>query len=408
MSLEFNEIDAFLTENTNLIRQINDRQDTSIGFNAFALVSDTYYRENFHSDVIRAILDPHSGHGEGTLYLKKFIEFVLDEARFLVKEEKKEEKKGVIEALEKLTVDDTVEVVREEGRVDVKIKGADWTIIVENKINGASDMDRQIPRYVEECQNVKAVVYITAALRGSPFDNGWEPGDMQMVEALLIPVIGFSEERSRKNLAEDWIGPCALATRGFNAKSILGQYAELLRHQSGETMDQDKVRKVMESMGEHGVRRSELSRVLEEMPKALARIIADKLSGRVSVLKKSWVWPAHQEVAVLDLTDINLKNGKKVELAIDINCGDLKVHGISLTSRDKVRNYAIDPRAFLALFKEYDSGFDVGWGNRLVLSMDTDWACAHPDEFLAKIRGLLDHLERNHERLEAICMGKKG
>ena len=56
MSLGFKEIDAFLTENTNLIRQINDRQDTSIGFNAFAIVSDTYYRENFHSDIIKVIM----------------------------------------------------------------------------------------------------------------------------------------------------------------------------------------------------------------------------------------------------------------------------------------------------------------------------------------------------------------
>ena len=83
MSLGLKEIDTFLNDNAKLVREINDRQDTSIGFNAFALVSDTYYRENFHSDVIKAILDPHSGHGEGTLYLKKFIEFVLDEARSL-------------------------------------------------------------------------------------------------------------------------------------------------------------------------------------------------------------------------------------------------------------------------------------------------------------------------------------
>ena len=397
MSLRLKDIVAFLKANTHLIQRINDRQDTSIGFNAFALVSDTYYRENFHSDVIRAILDPHSGHGEGTLYLKKFIDFVLGEAKSLG-----EEKKGVVEALENLTVDDSVEVVREEGRVDVKIKAADWTIIVENKINGASDMDRQIPRYIEKCRNVKAVVYITAALPGSPFDNGWIKGDRERIKALLIPAIGFSETRSRKNLAEDWIGPCALATRAFNAKSILEQYAELLRHQSGETMNQDDVRKVMESMAKYGVDRSELLQVLEEMPKTLAGIIAGEFSDRVSVLKKSWVWPAHPEVAVLDLTDIHLKNGKKVELAIDIHCDDLKGLGISLLSR----NSTIEPKALLSLFKEYDSGFHVGWGDRLVLSMDTDWACAHPNELRAKIRSLVDFLEANHLRLESICRGE--
>ncbi len=404
MSLGLKEIDTFLKDNAKLVRRINDRQDTSIGFNAFALVSDTYYRENFHSDVIKAILDPHSGHGEGALYLKKFIEFVEGEARSFGK-------KDQARALHELTVDDTVEVVREEGRVDVKIKGADWTIIVENKINGADDMERQIPRYVRKCrkrrENVVAVVYLTAALPGFPAKYGWKPGDREMVEALLIPVIGFSETRSSKNLAEDWIGPCALATRGFNAKSILEQYAELLRHQSGETMDQDEVKKVMESMGKHGVCRSELLQVLEEMPKTLARIIADEFSGRVLVLKKSRVWSAHPEVAVLDLTDIHLKNGMKVELAIDIHCDDLKELGISLLSRSNAGNYVIEPKAFLPLFKEYDSDFDVGWGDRLVLSMDTDWAFAHVNKFLAKIRKLVDFLEANRERIEAICRGKK-
>ena len=393
MRLELKAIEAFLKENPRLIRRINDRQDVSIGFNAFALVSDTYYRENFHSDVIRAILDPNSGHGEGTLYLKKFIEFVSAEAKSLGK-------KDLSRTLRELVIDDSVEVVREEGRVDVKIKAADWTIIVENKINGASDMDRQIPRYIEKCRNVKAVVYITAALPGSPFDNGWIKGDRERIKALLIPAIGFSETRSRKNLAEDWIGPCALATRAFNAKSILEQYAELLRHQSGETMNQDEVKEVMASMGRHGVCRSELLRVLEAMPETLAGMIASEFSGRDMVLKKARVWSG--TVAVLDLKDIPLKNGTKAVLAIDIHCEDLKEGGISLLSR----NDSIDHKALLPLFKEYDSGFDVGWGERIVLSMETDWACAHVTSFLAKIRALVNFLELNWGRIESICRGE--
>ena len=172
-------------------------------------------------------------------------------------------------------------------------------------------------------------------------------------------------------------------------------------------MDQDEVKKVMESMGKHGVCRSELNRVLEKMPQTLAEIIASEFAGRDLVLEKAWTWSKSKTVAVLDLKDIHLKNGMKVELAIDINCGDLKGDGISLTSRDNAGNYAIEPKAFLPLFKEYDSDFDVGRGDRLVLSMDTDWACAHPNEFLAKIRSLVDFLEANRERLEAICRGEK-
>ncbi len=31
-------------------------------FNVFKLASDLYYRENFHSDIIKAFLDPHEKH----------------------------------------------------------------------------------------------------------------------------------------------------------------------------------------------------------------------------------------------------------------------------------------------------------------------------------------------------------
>ena len=127
------DIERFLKENAARLHRLGERKDASLGFNAFALVSDTYYRENFHSDIIRAILDPHSGHGEGALFLQKFVDFISTEARTTGKAK-------LADMLRNLAVDDSAEVTREEGRVDVKIKASEWTIIVENKINGAGDM----------------------------------------------------------------------------------------------------------------------------------------------------------------------------------------------------------------------------------------------------------------------------
>ena len=46
-------------------------QDNS--FNVFTIVSDLYYRENFHSDIIRFFLAPTENHGEGSLFLTTFI-----------------------------------------------------------------------------------------------------------------------------------------------------------------------------------------------------------------------------------------------------------------------------------------------------------------------------------------------
>ena len=46
------------------------------GFNLFYLISDHYYRETFHSDIIAALLSPKEKHGEGNLYLDLFLEMI--------------------------------------------------------------------------------------------------------------------------------------------------------------------------------------------------------------------------------------------------------------------------------------------------------------------------------------------
>ena len=51
-------------------------RDVDLGFNAFAIISDIYHRENLHSDVIKAFLDPKGKHGEGDRFLRAFLEYL--------------------------------------------------------------------------------------------------------------------------------------------------------------------------------------------------------------------------------------------------------------------------------------------------------------------------------------------
>ena len=50
----------------------------SLGFNAFALMSDIYHRENFHSDILCEILNPNGEHKEGKKFLQAFFDLLLD------------------------------------------------------------------------------------------------------------------------------------------------------------------------------------------------------------------------------------------------------------------------------------------------------------------------------------------
>lgn len=72
---------TFLTDKTlsGLARKYEEnlrKRHVDVGFNLFAIVSDLYYRENFHSDILRAVLDPAGGHGENAKYLHLFLDFI--------------------------------------------------------------------------------------------------------------------------------------------------------------------------------------------------------------------------------------------------------------------------------------------------------------------------------------------
>ena len=46
------------------------------GFNVFYLISDYYYRETFHGDILYALFSPQEKHGEGTLFVELFIDMI--------------------------------------------------------------------------------------------------------------------------------------------------------------------------------------------------------------------------------------------------------------------------------------------------------------------------------------------
>jgi hypothetical protein len=52
------------------------KKNADIGLNLFQIISPVFQRENFHSDILRLLLDPKGPHNEGPKYLKLFIEYL--------------------------------------------------------------------------------------------------------------------------------------------------------------------------------------------------------------------------------------------------------------------------------------------------------------------------------------------
>ena len=137
-------------------------------FNIFELISDIYYRENFHSDIIAQLL-------KNEIILKNFLKFI-----------------GVDESAYK-----NAEVEREESKIDILIKTEKNCIIVENKLNWAKDMPEQLFRYYSECKNnkkleVDKIVYLSPNSSKIPEDYSVK----EIPKELIKTIIGYDGENN--------------------------------------------------------------------------------------------------------------------------------------------------------------------------------------------------------------------
>lgn len=396
VKLKLENIQNFLRENAERLRGLADRRDTSIGFNAFALISDTYRKENFHSDIIAAILNPSSPHGEGKLFLRLFLKHLAAVA-------KNQGAGKLAEELSKLSLEGPIEVKREDGRVDIQIKAPEWMIVIENKINGAVDMERQLPRYREECgiDRVKALVYLTAAEEKEPDMREWSPEERKEILPRLIKLVGFSETKTVRNLVDGWLVPCEEAAKGFAARAVLNQYNELVRCQAGETMNQNELKGMFDSLSKNKIPYKEFCQALEKMPHTLTLVIAEKIKGRAST--KVVQAQVHGDGCSLSFKPIPVgTSSDSVSYAIDINLAALEEEGVSFWTRDDKIKGAV--RACESLLK--DSGLDFKYNEewmRFVWTPSTNEVFGDIDTFIAQIENLVSVLEENWETLESIA-----
>jgi len=140
--------------------------------NIFTSISDTFYRENFHSDLIAYYL----GH---ELVRKKLIAWL----------------NKILSPDKQIQVADyeNGDVRRELGRIDIALYSYDKErcIVIENKSNEAADRDRQLPRYLDYLQRqnieVESIIYLNKNTLNGPSKEGWSELDLVKINHLLVP-----------------------------------------------------------------------------------------------------------------------------------------------------------------------------------------------------------------------------
>ena len=197
--------------------------DLNNNFNFFEAISDTYKKENLHSDLMKQILDPTTKEIGNISYLKSFLKIIgvndFDDLR-------------------------NVKVERERNRIDILIANEDNAIIIENKINNAPDQDKQLERYYkkitdEEKKTVQKIVYITL----SSVDNSkpsnlceYDNNSLEKIRSLLIHLPAVSKDTKKKSLI-NWLDECIKKTPENNiGKIFLEQYKQLLAYLGGDVL----------------------------------------------------------------------------------------------------------------------------------------------------------------------------
>ncbi|EJF54078.1 hypothetical protein SapgrDRAFT_2418 [Saprospira grandis DSM 2844] len=225
--MEKQKIESFLETAENIAKAYLEQKARhgQVGFNIFQLISKNYHQENFHSDVMAALLDPANWQESRPIALLEFIH--------------------CLNQFEDIQIDpenyQKVEVFRESGRIDILIKDSHskHAIIVENKINGAEDMYQQIPRYLKTVENsdgtVDAVVYIPLADTKQPSFHGWTEEEKQRIQSLLVVLPATHYEVH--SLIRDWLNPAILASTDSDLQFTLRHYKKLIQTLSQDSMN---------------------------------------------------------------------------------------------------------------------------------------------------------------------------
>lgn len=232
--LELDKILDLISNNNikNICSEFVEKQQEHKSYNIFNIVSDKYYKEDFHSDIIYSFLNKDEMHNAGDNYLIKFIDYI------------KRIKKSTSFSSEDFK---NSSVTREKGRIDILITDEESkkAVIIENKINNAVDQDRQLPGYYDyvTSNGYEVVTIVYLSLHGQKkYDNqSWKSGDEEKIKPVYLQIAAYKDDPD--DLFNGWLKPCIDITKDDDAKSVLRQYSQLflkLKNQlfMNKTLDQ--------------------------------------------------------------------------------------------------------------------------------------------------------------------------
>lgn len=295
-----------------IIKESEEKQEKRMetGFNLFYLISDHYYRETFHSDIIAALLSPKEKHGGGNLYLNLFLDMIgVDKSNY--QDAKVHKEYG--------TNDGTL-----GGRIDIFIEGGNkHCVVVENKLNNAGDTYKQLPKYYHYLDNNKynidKFVYLPLNPYKTPDKSDWSDKERKNIDDILCIIPAYQEGGS--NLIDNWLKIAEKKTENEDARFIIKQYVTVLRNLTNSIMNAKSLKSFYNEMIEGDNLKTALSvrDMLNDLPEYMAKRIVDEFSSNYEPFEKVFLFSTSSKKAAV------LHEAKKndISFSVDIYCNEL-------------------------------------------------------------------------------------
>ena len=207
-------------ENIERYKDILKKQDKKLDFNIFDIITDKWKKENFHSEILKFILENYE------VFFNNFLELINIK-----------DKKEYLNA----------EITNEKARIDILIKSEKKAIIVENKINWAPDQIEQLARYYEKIKNghngeqereVEKIVYIAPSKDKNPDEQTFGEYEKEIKDRLekiisfdgsendLVSCLEKSRDKLKENLEKTKNN---FDSENFNKLFFINHYIEILK-----------------------------------------------------------------------------------------------------------------------------------------------------------------------------------
>lgn len=372
-------------------KEVN-KQKQGNDFNIFKLISDTYYKENFHSKIIAKILNLKINSEK--VFLRLFLEYLAE----LTKDKNS-----------KINVDDFKNAIirAEKWRIDVSIvdEVSKKAIIIENKIYNADDQPCQLPHYYNKLKNIEkysvvSIPYISLNGQKKPVNKPWKEDCIDVkykivteemkedikrkkidkvikaVNGLVLPIAAFSDNRDGKeDMCSGWLDKCILEAKNLDVLSVLRQYRELLRCEGAKIMLdpvyemfydmlKEKPENLVNGDNQLPIETIEIAKMIVELMNGLPEFMAKKM---VQKIKEKYQEHCSPFKKVLIWKDVNVTfqylNIQNLDFAIDFCFKDNKfVIGFFETHYGKTPNESREKMEKLLKEANLTDKFPDKWG----------------------------------------------